>query len=43
VYGYLGWTDEWMMTMMMMGNQIVKSMLDGGEAKTRQDGIALLL
>jgi hypothetical protein len=31
-----------MMTMITMGNQIVKSMLDGGEAKTRQDGIALL-
>ena len=26
---------------MMMGNQIVKSMLDGGKAKTRRDGIAL--
>ena len=43
MYGYLGWTDEWMMMMMMMGNRMVKLMLDGGEAKTRQDDIALLL
>jgi hypothetical protein len=35
--------DERMMTMtMIMGNQIVKSMLDGDEAETRRDGIALL-
>ena len=41
-YGYLGWMDEQMMTM-IMGSQIVKSMLNSDEAKTRRDGIALLL
>ena len=35
--------DGRMMTTTTMGNQIIKSMLDGDEAKTRRDGIALLL